>query len=52
MGDYTQSQLKKDPCAVLLAAAMRRNGQLATLDAGLEGLATENGRSFLCVIPV
>ena len=38
--------------AVLLAAAMRRNGQLATLDAGLEGLATENGRSFLCVIPV
>ena len=38
--------------AVLLAAAMRRNGQLATLDAGLEGLATENGRSSLCVIPV
>ncbi len=38
--------------AVLLAAAMQRHGQLATLDGGIEGLVTENQRSFLCVIPV
>ena len=38
--------------AVLLAAAMQRNGQLATLDASLEGLASESDRRFLCVIPV
>ncbi len=38
--------------AVLLAAAMRHNGQLVTLDASLEGLVPERERSFLCVIPV
>ena len=38
--------------AVLLAAAMQRNGQLATLDGGLKGLVAERDRSFLHVIPV
>ena len=38
--------------AVLLAAAMQRNGQLATLDGGMEGLVAEEERSFLRVIPV
>ena len=38
--------------AVLLAAAIQRNGQLATLDGGLEGLVAESERPFLCVIPV
>ena len=38
--------------AVLLAAAMRHDGQLATLDASLEGLVPEKERSFLSVIPV
>ena len=38
--------------AVLLAAAMQRNGQLATLDEGMEGLVAEEERSFLRVIPV
>ena len=38
--------------AVLLATAMRYDGQLATLDASLEGLVAESERSFLCVIPV
>jgi len=38
--------------AVLLATAMQRHGQLATLDGGIEGLLAENQRSFLCVIPV
>ena len=38
--------------AVLVAAAMQRNGQLATLDAGMEGLVAENERRFLSVIPV
>ncbi len=38
--------------AVLLAAAMQHDGQLATLDASLEGLLAESDRSFLCVIPV
>ena len=31
---------------------MRRNGQLVTLDGGLEGLVAERVRPFLCVIPV
>ena len=38
--------------AVLLAAAMQRDGQLATFDAGLAGLTTETMRPFLRVIPV
>ena len=38
--------------AVLLAAAMQRNGQLATLDGGMERLVSEGHRSSLCVIPV
>ena len=38
--------------ALLLAAAMRRNGQLATLDGGLAGLVAESDRPFLHVIPV
>ena len=38
--------------AVLLAAAMQHNGQLATLDASLQGLVAESERPFLCVIPV
>ena len=38
--------------AVLLAAAMQRNGQLATLDGGMERLVSESQRSFVCVIPV
>lgn len=38
--------------AVLLATAMHRNGQLATLDAGIEGLVAENERAYLCVVPV
>ena len=38
--------------ALLLAAAMRRMGRLATLDGGLEGLVAENQRAFLWVIPV
>ncbi len=38
--------------AVLLAAAMQRKGQLATLDAGMEGLVSESQRPSLCVIPV
>ena len=38
--------------AVLLAAAMRRNGQLATLDAGLLRLVAGSYRSSVCVIPV
>ena len=38
--------------AVLLAAAMQRDGQIATFDAGLARLATETARPFLCVIPV
>ena len=38
--------------AVLLATAMRRDGQLATLDSGLEGLIEKSERSSLCVIPV
>ena len=38
--------------ALLLAAAMQRKGRLATLDAGLRGLAAEDQRSSLYVIPV
>lgn len=38
--------------AVLLAAAIRHGGQLATLDTGLLGLVAESDRSALCVIPV
>ena len=38
--------------ALLLAVAMQRNGQLATLDGGLTGLVAERDRSFLCVVPV
>ncbi len=38
--------------AVLLAAAMQRNGQLATLDGGMERLVSESQRSFLYIIPV
>ena len=38
--------------AVLLAAAMQRNGQLATLDGGIERLVSEEERAYLCVIPV
>ena len=38
--------------AALLAAAMQRNGQLVTLNSGIEGLVTENERAYLCVIPV
>ncbi len=38
--------------AVLLATAIQRNGQLATLDAGIEGLVSENERAYLCIVPV
>ena len=38
--------------AVLLATAMQQNGQLATLDGGMERLVSESQRSSLCVIPV
>ena len=38
--------------AVLLAAAMQRDGQLATLDGGMKGLVAENERAFLHVISV
>ena len=38
--------------AVLLATAMQRDGQLATLDSGMEGLVGERDRRFLWVIPV
>ena len=37
--------------AVLLAAAMRRNGQLATFDGRLASLAADEARPFLHVIP-
>ena len=38
--------------AVLLATAMQRGGQLATLDMGIERLVSEKDRPFLHVIPV
>ncbi len=38
--------------ALLLAAAMRRDGRFATFDGGLTGLLAESDRAFLHVIPV
>ena len=38
--------------AVLLAAAMRRGGELATFDTGLASLVTATGRRSVCLIPV
>ena len=38
--------------AVLLAAAMQRDGELATLDGGIERLVSEDERANLCVVPV
>ena len=38
--------------AVLLATAMQRNGQLTTLDAGIEGLVSEEERAYLCIVPI
>ena len=38
--------------ALLVAAAMQRGGQIATLDAGLASLVAENEHSNVCVIPV
>ena len=38
--------------AVLLAAAVHRNGRLATLDRGIARLADESVRPFVHVIPV
>ena len=38
--------------AVLLAAARRRKGRLATLDAGIRGLVAESDRRFVMLIPV
>ena len=38
--------------AVLLATAIRHDGQLVTLDARLDRLVAERDRSSLCVIPV
>ena len=38
--------------AMLLAAAIRRGGRLATLDGGIKGLVSADERAFLCVIPV
>lgn len=38
--------------AVLLAAAMRHGGELATFDNGLAQLAGRSGHSSVCVIPV
>ena len=38
--------------AVLLAAAMQRDGELATLDGGIERLVSEDERAHLCVVPV
>ncbi len=38
--------------ALLLDAAIRRRGQVATLDAGMESLVAGNERSSVCVIPV
>ena len=38
--------------AVLLAAAMRRGGELATFDTGLANLVTATGRRSVCLIPV
>ena len=38
--------------AVLLATAMRQDGQLATLDSRLSRLVSASGRPFVCTIPV
>ena len=38
--------------AVLLAAAMRHGGELATFDTGLAQLAGTSGHGSVCVIPV
>ena len=38
--------------AVLLAAAMRRGGELATFDSGLADLVTATGRRSVCLIPI
>ena len=38
--------------AVLLAAAMQRDGELATLDGGMESLVSEEERANLCVVPL
>lgn len=38
--------------ALLLATAIQRQGQLATLDVGLTGLTTESRRESVCIIPV
>ena len=38
--------------AMLLAEAIRRGGQLATLDGGLAQLVPENRRGSVCVVPV
>ena len=38
--------------SVLLATAMQRNGQLATLDSGIERLVPADARAHFCVIPV
>ena len=38
--------------AVLLAAAMRRGGELATFDTGLASLVTASGRRSVCLIPI
>lgn len=38
--------------AILLMTAMQHDGQLATLDSGMEDLLAKDDRGFLCVIPV
>ena len=38
--------------ALLLAAAMRHGGELATFDSGIASLVAEKERHFVCVIPV
>ena len=38
--------------AVLLATAIQRRGQLATLDNGLARLTTESSHESVCIIPV
>ena len=38
--------------AVLLAAAMRRGGELATFDSGLANLVAATGRRSICLIPI
>ena len=38
--------------AILLANAIQRQGQLATLDTGITRLTTESNRESVCIIPV